>query len=187
MDHVNKVYALLGLPGSGKSTVSEIFKQIGGSGVREVSLGDIVREKASEEGHTTSEEIRKFATEMRNEHGKGIFAKYLVDEWNFTRPILVVDGIRSPEELTRISEATDIELIVVYVKADFETRCNRVIERKREGEGDFTEDDLKERDKGELKWGVREILLNEQYTTTINNNGSLEELSEDVLEIYQNY
>lgn len=170
---------LIGLPGAGKSTVSNIIlDQIDSSEM--VTMGDIVRDLAADENRTNSEEIREFATNMREEHGKGVFAKKLIEQYTFSKDLVVIDGIRSPEEISLLKEHTNNRCVIAYVHTPYQIRYNRVVTRGRDGEEDMTEEDFKERENEELSWGMREILDEEQYDYTIANDGSYAELESEV-------
>ena len=63
-----QVIGISGLPGSGKSLVSEIASQ---NGAIIVSMGDIIREEAKKRGETT----KQTAQNLRKELGKYILIK----------------------------------------------------------------------------------------------------------------
>ena len=68
-----EVMGISGLPGSGKSLVSEIAAK---KGAAVVSMGDIIREEAKKRGESSKET----ATNLRKEHGKYIVAKLTIEK-----------------------------------------------------------------------------------------------------------
>lgn len=169
------VFGTVGLPGSGKSTFTDIAEEFSDD-VETTSLGDIVRKLAGEQGHTTSDAIGNFATRMREEHGQGIFAEKLIEEMEFGEDtVLVIDGIRSPEEIEQLRETTNCECTVVYIRASRRVRYDRVVNRGREGEDKMSFEDFVERDEREIGWGFDEIIEQNYYDEMIQNESSFEE------------
>lgn len=177
---------LVGLPGAGKSLVLDMLEaQL--DNTETVKMGDIVREHAHRNGNETSAEIRNFATHMREKHGKGVFAEKLVEQYTFSEDIVIVDGIRSPEEIEYLKSNTEGPCTIIYVKAPFNTRYQRVVERGRDGEEKMNEEDFREREEEELDWGAREIINEKQFDTTITNDSSLADLELKVSEFIVEY
>ena len=66
-----QVMGISGLPGSGKSLVSEMASE---RGAIIVSMGDIIREEAKKRGESTKET----ATNLRKEHGEYIVSELTI-------------------------------------------------------------------------------------------------------------
>lgn len=174
------VFGTVGLPGSGKSTFTEVSEEMS-EDVETVSLGDIVRKLAAEEGHTTSDSIGNFANCMREEHGEGIFAEKLIEELEFSEDtVLVIDGIRSPSEIDKLRETTECDCTVVYIKASQEVRYNRVVDRGREDEDEMSFEDFAQRDEREIGWGFDTIIQDNYYDVVIENESSYTEFEEEI-------
>lgn len=179
--HIMKhVFGTVGLPGSGKSTFADVAGELS-ENVETTSLGDIVRKLATQEGHTTSDAIGNFANSMREEHGQGIFAEKLIEEMDFDEnTILIVDGIRSPEEIEKLRESTACDCTVVHIKVSKRTRYNRIVDRGREDEDQMSYEDFAERDDREISWGFNEIIEDNYYDDVIKNESTLEEFENKI-------
>lgn len=181
------VFGTVGLPGSGKSTFGEIAIEEF-ENTEFVSMGDIVRELADAKGLTTSDEIGEFATRMREENGRGIFAEKLIEELEFGDDVvLVIDGVRSPEEVEKLRETVSNGCTIVYIQADQETRYDRVVSRGREGEDEMSLEDFQSRDEREINWGFDEIIEQEMYDEIISNESSLESFESEIEQTIQKY
>jgi dephospho-CoA kinase len=164
-----------GLPGSGKSLVSDIASQ---KGAIIVSMGDIIREEAKKRGESTKET----AQNLRAEHGQYIVAELTIkkikhlQEENNTNAI-IVEGIRSPHEVDMFKENFD-DFIILSIFANPTLRFERLQNRMREDDSkDYNE--FKRRDQMELDFGIGtvialsdKIIINESdlesYTEKIN-------------------
>lgn len=170
------LYIVCGDPGAGKSTFSEVVKNnySGESSVEVMSMGDIVRDLAEDRGCSTSKEIGEFAKEHRERHGEGIFGKLLIEQTEFPEEsIVVVEGLRSPEEYQLLKETAPCEVTLVYIDAPEDDRFNRLRERGREDEGNMTEEEFRERTERERDFGIRAVKQQKMYDQYIMNNSSL--------------
>lgn len=179
------VYCFLGYPGSGKSVASTLATE---RSLPVFSMGDIVRERANEAlgCDATGSAIGEFATAQRDEHGVEVFAHAICEEIHSEADDaerIVIDGVRTPEELAVFEEEFD-EVHTVFITASFETRLSRLQERGREDEGSMTEQDLIERDAREDSWGVARVLQRDDYQT-IENESSLDSFKEQVAALLQ--
>lgn len=181
-------YALgvTGYPGSGKSIVMKIAEDIG---FKTVSMGDQIRKRTEEdwrerlnraEDESTdeipSDVYGEYATEMRQKHGRGIVSKWCKDDVIGSDVPVLIDGMRSPEELVSFEEYTDIDVLFIHAPASL--RFDWIKERARNNEDLFTVDSFMNRDKRENGWGLNELIQNSDYT--IHNCMSEEQFSEDV-------
>ena len=123
------IIGISGMPGSGKSIVSEIATE---NGAIIVSMGDIIREEAKKRGEGSKET----ATNLRKEHGQYIVSELTIKkikklrEDGIENPI-VVEGIRSHHEVEMFKENFD-NFIIVSVFANANLRFERLKQRKRE-------------------------------------------------------
>ena len=149
-----KVMGISGLPGSGKSLVSEIATK---KGAVVVSMGDIIREEAKKRGESSKET----ATNLRKEHGKYIVAQLTVEkikqmiEDNIATTI-IVEGIRSPFEVKMFKENFD-NFIILSIFANPDLRFKRLQQRNREDDSK-NYDDFQKRDQMELDFGIGEVI-----------------------------
>jgi dephospho-CoA kinase len=159
---------LTGLPGAGKTVFSEEVKSLG---IPVVSLGDIVREEVLRRGlEPTQENILSVAQELRNIYGREAIAMLAIDKVKKlleTNCIVVIDGVRSLEEIIFIKNNVNVDTIIVAIHASPKTRFSRLLSRSRPGDPKNWEEFV-ERDLKELSWGLGsvialadEILINE--------------------------
>ena len=144
-----EVMGISGLPGSGKSLVSEIAAS---KGAAVVSMGDIIREEAKKRGESSKET----ATNLRKEHGKYIVAKLTIEKIkkmieDKLATTIIVEGIRS-----HFKENFD-DFIILSIFANPAIRFKRLQQRNREDDSENYEDFLK-RDQMELDFGIGTVI-----------------------------
>ena len=174
-----QIMGISGLPGSGKSLVSEMATE---KGAIMVSMGDIIREEAKKRGETTGET----AVNLRKEFGEYIVSeltikkiKKLLDD-GIDSPI-VVDGIRSHHEVKMFKENFD-NFIIVSVFANPKIRFKRLVERKREDDcPDWVGFQI--RDERELNFGMGNVIaLSDKL---IINESDFESYRERIREVFK--
>ena len=148
-----QVMGVSGLPGSGKSLVSDIASE---RGAVIVSMGDIVREEAKKRGESSKETAKN----LRAEHGKYIVSELTVKKIKQLQKegikTILVDGIRSPPEVDMFKENFD-NFIIVSVFANPQIRFERLKNRMREDDSnDYSE--FKKRDHTELGFGIGDVI-----------------------------
>ena len=149
-----EVIGISGLPGSGKSLVSEIATEKGGV---VVSMGDIIREEAKKRGEST----KQTATNLRKEHGKYIVAQLTVEKIkqmieDKIATTIIVEGIRSPFEVNMFKENFD-NFIILSIFANPDLRFKRLQQRNREDDSKNYED-FQKRDQMELDFGIGTVI-----------------------------
>ncbi len=143
-----------GLPGSGKSLVSEIAIK---RGAVIVSMGDIIREEAKKRGESTKETAQKLREE---------FGQYIVSELTIKKvkklqeedpeSKIIVEGIRSPHEVDMFKENFE-DFIILSIFANPSLRFERLKLRMREDDStDYAE--FKNRDQMELDFGIGDVI-----------------------------
>ena len=149
-----QVMGISGLPGSGKSLVSETANE---KGAIIVSMGDIIREEAKKRGESTKET----ATNLRKEHGEYIVSeltikkiKQLQKEGN--ENAIIVEGIRSHHEVEMFKENFD-NFIILSIFANPTLRFKRLQNRMREDDSKDYSGFLK-RDQMELDFGIGNVI-----------------------------
>ena len=170
-----QVMGISGMPGSGKSLVSEIAAE---KGAIIVSMGDIVREEAKKRGESSKETARN----LRKEHGQYIIAELTIkkiknlESEGIKNPI-IVEGIRSHHEVEMFKENFK-NFIILSIFANPNLRFERLQNRMREDDSkDYAE--FVKRDQMELDFGIGnvislsdKIIINESdlesYTQKIN-------------------
>ncbi len=149
-----EVMGISGLPGSGKSLVSEIAIK---RGAVIVSMGDIIREEAKKRGESTKETAQKLREE---------FGQYIVSELTIKKvkklqeedpeSKIIVEGIRSPHEVDMFKENFE-DFIILSIFANPSLRFERLKLRMREDDStDYAE--FKNRDQMELNFGIGDVI-----------------------------
>ncbi|MDX1797414.1 MAG: AAA family ATPase [Candidatus Lokiarchaeia archaeon] len=178
-----KVIAICGFPGSGKTTAIEAIEDLGII----VTMGDVVREEVKNRNlEPSGNNIGKIAKELREKNGPAIIAEKCVELIKRkNEKIIFVDGVRSISEVTVFRKYWTFPIIAIIV--DEEKRFKHLFERNR-SDDPKTLEDLKERDKREIEFGLDKVLEIAEYR--IYNNSSIEALKKKarkiVLEIIQN-
>jgi len=149
-----QVMGISGLPGSGKSLVSDIATE---RGAIIVSMGDIIREEAKKRGESTKET----AQNLRAEHGQYIVSQLTIDKIKKLQEdgienTIIVEGIRSPHEVDMFKENFD-NFIILSIFANPTLRFERLLKRMREDDSqDYNE--FKKRDQMELDFGIGTVI-----------------------------
>lgn len=149
-----EVFGISGLPGSGKSLVSQIATQ---KGAIIVSMGDIIREEAKKRGESS----KQTATNLRKEHGKYIVAQLTIEKIKTMinegkTSTIIVEGIRSPFEVNMFKENFD-NFLILSIFANPTLRFKRLQQRNREDDSK-NYDDFVKRDQMELDFGIGSVI-----------------------------
>ena len=179
------VYCVTGYPGSGKSTATDYLE----GKVPIVVMGNIVRRLAKDRANISAEngrEVGQWATKTRETHGDTIFAEetcsIIQDKYSESDKV-VIDGIRSVEELTVFEQAFE-DVTVIYIHTPFELRFKRITERGRDAEeSEYTKKDLQKRDEQEKQWGLEGIV--DQADVRIDNTDSLSDFYNELESVIQ--
>lgn len=112
---MNRLLAVVGLPGSGKSLACQYFQQ---HGFELIYFGAIVVDKLREENLKINEKNEKEARErLRKEGGMAVFAKLNLDKINsaLQKKDVVIDGLYSWEEYVLLKENfSNLEVVCIY-------------------------------------------------------------------------
>lgn len=168
-----KVLILTGMPGSGKSTAVEHARQYG---IPIYRMGDAVWAEVRARGlELENKAVGKVANEMRETHGPGIWAERTVEQVRKAKaaPLIIIDGCRSKDEVRVFKKEFGEDLFIVAIVAPQRTRFKRLKARARKDDIK-TMDDLKARDRREVRWGLDKVM--ETAELKIKNNGTVEEL-----------
>ena len=188
-----KVIGVTGLPGSGKSVVSRVAKQLG---VHVVRMGDVIREEAKNRNKTTGE----VAVELRREFGEFVIADRCVSKiLNYNQKpstpnqrknpvkvnkptIFMIEGIRSEYEVEIFKKKfKDFKIIAVHSTP--QTRFKRLKKRMRPDDS-REESEFKLRDKRELDFGIGNVIATADYMVV--NEGPLKKIKGIVRSILEN-
>lgn len=142
------IFALVGMPGSGKSESAFYLQK---KGLPFVRFGDLTEQEIIRRGLTVSSKNEKTVREsIRQEQGKAVFAKKAlpkIKELFLSHDIIVVDGLYSWEEYLFLKEIFP-HLLVIHIFANRGIRHKRLAKRKTRP---LTRVQAEERDKAEIE------------------------------------
>ena len=165
------------MPCSGKTEAVQIAKN---RGIPVIRMGDAVWAEVNNRGlELNDKNVGAIANQMREEHGKDIWAQRTVDKiksLNKTECI-VVDGIRNVEEIDVFKKELSNDFTVIAIDASSEIRQKRALNRGRKDDSSNMED-IKERDKREFRWGLGVVITSADIV--ISNEGNINEFRKNV-------
>jgi len=173
-----RIVAFVGMAGSGKSAASDVARELG---LPVVNMGDVVRNEAHERNlPMTDASIGKLANDLRRADGVQAIAIRCIPVIRSKKSALVVvDGIRSLDEVEAFRSEFGDELLLVHIDASFEIRKKRLSLRGRE---DDPELDMEARDSREIEWGLDKAIS--AADTFIDNSRTMEEFRNDVTRLF---
>ena len=176
---MNKVIAIVGMCGSGKSVASDILEN--DFGYKKVYFGGVTIDKLKEEGLDINPENEKMMRErLREELGMGAFAKILlpkIKELSKDNNV-VLDGLYSWDEYKILSKEIN-NIILIGIIADKNIRYDRLSKRNIRP---LTKQEAIDRDISEIENIAKAppIAYADYY---ILNNGTIDEYKERLIEI----
>lgn len=171
-----KICAIVGKPGSGKTTAIDAIRDLG----LVVTMGDIIRNEVKKRNLKPSRNnVGKMAKELREKEGAAIVAEKCVDLIKLKKEeIIFVDGVRSLFEVNVFRKYWKFPIIAIVVNE--EKRFKWLFERGR-SDDPRNIDDLKERDQRETQFGLDEVINKADFY--IENNSSVEDLKKKTRKI----
>jgi dephospho-CoA kinase len=163
-----RLILLTGMAGSGKTTLSGIIRE---SGLRVITMGDVIRELAKNQGLEPSREnIGHLAEEIRKEGPDAVARRCVEMIKRGPDGLIVVDGIRS--------------LIALW--ASPLSRYKRLTRRGR-SDDPKTWEEFKERERRELGFGIGDAIASSDYMIK-NDDGinSLKPAFDEIMGMIQN-
>lgn len=174
---------IAGMPGSGKSLVSDVARECG---LPVYVMGDVVREEILRRGLEPSpDNFRKIASDLRLEKGSDIIARLTLSricEAGIKKDIIIIDGIRSLDEL-RFFKNHFKTCIILAVHASPRTRFMRLYKRGREDDP-RTWSDFEARDLQELSIGIGSVIAQADIML-VNEGEDLESFRRSVREVIE--
>ncbi|MFX1519892.1 MAG: AAA family ATPase [Promethearchaeota archaeon] len=153
-----KFIGTVGMPGSGKSVVSQIIKEK--LNAFYIVMGDVIREEVLKEGlEPTPDNVRRIMLTIREREGNDIVARRCIKklkenegkyEW------AIIEGLRGLKELFTFRKQLSTFLLVA-IHASPSTRFNRLKQRGRSDDPKNREM-FNERDLTELKVGIGSVI-----------------------------
>jgi len=174
---LSRLFILLtGMPGSGKSIVAEVARELG---IPVYVMGDVVREETLKRfGVITPELMVETSRILRRESGEEIVAVKTIERIPPVHKVVLIDGVRSLKEVGVFKKYGDV--VVIAVHASPKTRFKRLLERHRPGDPTSIEE-FERRDLTELGFGLGDVIALADYM--IINEGSIEEARNSALKI----
>ncbi len=173
-----QVMGISGMPGSGKSIISDLAAE---KGAIIVSMGDIVREEAKKRGEGSKET----AQNLRAEHGPYIVSELTIKKIKKLQDdgvenLIIVEGIRSHHEVEMFKENFE-NFIILSVFTNPKIRFERLKLRMREDDSqEYSE--FERRDKNELGFGIGTVIaLSDKL---IINESDLESFQDEINEFF---
>lgn len=127
---MNKIVAIVGMCGSGKSIASEYYESLGW---QKVYFGGVTIDAVKEEGLEINPVNEKMIRErLRKDYGMGVCATLLLPEIEeyAIKGNVVLDGLYSWDELKILKERFGEQIIVIAIIADKKNRYNRLETRE---------------------------------------------------------
>ena len=158
------VVCLAGMPGAGKSTIAAGLRD---RGFEVVTMGDVIRAEAKKRGlEPTRENLGKMMIGLRERLGPGAVAELIRPQLDASESaVIIVDGIRSTDELKVLKKFYEVRLLAVHASAD--ARFGFLRERGRPDDPQ-TKEHFEERDSRELGVGISDpIALSDHAISNI--------------------
>lgn len=145
---MNKIIAIVGMCGVGKSVASEFLEELG---YKKVYFGGVTLEKMKEEGiEVTPDNEKKMRESLRAKYGMGAYAIILlpkIRELSKSNNV-VLDGLYSWDELKILKQELGNSLTIIAVVADKKIRYDRLKIREVRP---LTNEEAKNRDVAEIE------------------------------------
>jgi len=175
------VIGTVGLPGSGKGEAATVARE---AGIPVVTMGDVVRQETTDRGLDPATDHGAVAQALRDEDGPTAIAQRslpMIEDRLETHDAVLVDGIRSDDEVDVFEDAFGDDFTLVSIEAPAEIRRERLDDRGRDAGAADGGESLEERDERELGWGMGEAMADADVV--IENTDTLEAFHEHVREI----
>jgi len=169
------IICVTGMPGSGKSIVTEQAAKIG---YRIICMGEIIREEARSRGIVESpKSLGALMLSLRREEGKDVVAKRCLSKAQSGGPSLI-EGVRSLEELYFFRKNAPVFLIAVHASPP--SRYKRLLKR---GRADDPKDyeTFRKRDSRELRVGIGSVIA--LADSVLINEGSMGDLRRSAMKL----
>lgn len=170
------IIGIIGEKGSGKDTVANIFTTDHNAIV--IGGGDLLSELLTLLHLPTSREnLQKLVATLRKTFGENVIQDALLkNTMQESNEIIVINGLRKPSELKQLQS---LGASIIYVTAPLETRLERTNTRQQKADDSAQElAQFKNEEQHSAERDISSLVKSADFT--INNNGSLTELQEQV-------
>lgn len=175
------IYGFTGMPWSGKS---EAVKIANDKGIRVFRMGDLVWNEVKRRNLSLNPKNVGFvAQDMREKYGNTIWAEKTVEEIKKEddAKIIVIDGIRSLNEVSFFRSHLSNSFHLVAIKASDKSRHQRAKLRKRIDDS-IDDSEIQKRDERERKWGIEEVIENADIS--VFNESSLDDFRKKIVDLF---
>ena len=144
------IVCLTGMPGAGKSTISEGLRS---RGYHTINMGDAVRAEAARRGiEPTGENLGRLMLDLREKNGQGAVAELIRPEiLGSGAGVVLIDGVRSNTEVEVLRRIAPVRLLSVHASTD--TRFAFLSKRGRSDDPQ-SKDGFDRRDDREIRVGI---------------------------------
>ena len=158
-----RMILIVGLPGSGKSTVANYIRERFGAGI--FISGDIIREEIKRRGlRYTPENDSKIAHWFHTSGREKLLINRLWAKIRKSKKeIIVIDGLRSDDQLRRLVKLAKSKTFIISIVASQNVRVKRELKRGRFGKNESAKY-VKFRDKLEKSHGIMTLMKKADYT-----------------------
>lgn len=175
-----RVIGTVGMPGSGKGEAAKLARE---RGIPVITMGDVIRQECRDRGLDPAEHHGEVAQALRAEDGPLAIAERslpLIEDALADHDTVLVDGLRSDDEVACFEEAFGEAFTLVAITAPFEVRAERIDARGRDNTAAET---LRERDDRELGFGMGRAI--EAADVEIENTDSLAAFRTRIAEVLE--
>lgn len=174
------IIGLVGQAGSGKGTLADMLIERYGAGYVRFSgiLSEVLETLGVEKSRDNFIAVSKA---VRNAFGEDVLS-YAVEKKSLAAPeeLIVVDGIRRPEDIVALEPLPQFRLISINVP--METRFERMKKRsEKAGETDMSWEEFQAQEEAETERTIPSAM--ERAWKSVTNEGSKEELEQQMSEI----
>jgi len=170
------------MPGAGKSTIANGLKS---KNFNIINMGNAVRDEAKNRNlEPSGENLGKLMLELRKNNGPGAVAELIEGKIkNSESDVIVIDGIRSNEEIEVLRKNGTVKLLSIHASTD--TRYDFLSNRGR-SDDPKSRNNFNERDSREIGVGISTpIALADESIS--NNNLTIDELIETAYKIIKGW
>ncbi len=168
------IIGLVGLQGCGKGTAADLLKEEYGAGYFRFSaiLSDILRRLGVE---SSRDHFIALSTALRQAFGEDVLSYAIAqDAVGSTEDIIIIDGIRRPQDIIALEPLPQFQLIAVT--ADQTLRFERMKGRgEKAGESQMTWEQFLATEQAETERTIPDVMA--RATITIPNDGTREEFA----------
>lgn len=178
---MNKLIAIVGMSGSGKSVATKYLED---KGFNKIYFGGVILDHMKKNNIEINPENEKnYREELRSQYGMGVVAMLLLDDIkkSLEEKDTVLDGLYSWDEYIILKNEFKDRLNVVAIICDKQIRYERVGKRL---ERPFNKEEITKRDLSEIEHLAKggPIVYADYY---VMNNGSVEKYIERIEEIIE--